>query len=586
MKTHLPPTGEDEAVAPCFRWRYFLLNIFWLLLSGAALSMAAIFLWRQNGRQADDVHMIVAWFAAAAKLALVIPLAECIGQAKWALFNNRRKLTDLDHADAASRNAFGALTWILRFRGGIVINFGAALVIAAVAFEPAMQHLVQYRLVQVDIGGARLAINNDYSPIRGLNRGLIFATPQAVLWGASSSILGQSVQATSSCPTGNCTIPATSTVGICSRCTEITDSLARDCRDLTAASPFCVSKGTCFTTGRMCTYSHSATNATVGNGDTFLDVVAEGQNFENATDGKISISRDILNFTAVFIQPGGEDLPDTGAIFETRFPVAPGHVSAINGKDRAKAYTCALSYCEQRLRSEIIDGQFKEIHSVADDSFERLTIDRTNLDDITDELFDQAVNLTRSAQSTRISVAAIFALSRGFAASLTGTSSKPDSPIPVPGAISEMHRAMYEKLADLSFESIVEDMAFSMTNGIRNDGSTVEGSAWRPKIFVSVNWVWITLPGAVWFFTLLLLLALSITARRAHVAWLGSSQLAVMFYDLEHTVRKDVDGLDAGWRDKHSMRKVGEIFKLRVAPVHGITDGRPKMEMTRMDSPV
>ena len=585
-ESKLSSPGDDEAAAPSFRWRYLLLNLFWLLVSAAALTMVAVYLARQDGRQADDVHTIVAWLAAVAKLALAIPLAECIGQAKWALFNNRRRLTDLDYADAASRNAFGALAWILRFRGGVVVNLGAALVVAAVAFEPAMQHLVRYHLVQVDVGGARLAVNTDYSPSRGFGRGLIFATPQVVLWGAYSAILGQAVQATASCPTGNCTIPAaTSTVGICSKCTDVTDSLSRDCRDLTAASAFCVSRGTCFTTGRMCTYSHSATNATAGNGDTFLDVVASGINFENSTDGKVSISRDVLSLTAVFIQPGDEDLPDTGAVFETRFPVAPGHVSANNGRDRAKAYTCALSYCEQRLRSTIVDGALVEIRSVADDSFEQLTMDRPDLSDITDELFERGINLTRSARSARVSVAAIFALSRGLAASLTGTSAKPASPVPVPGGVSELHRAMYEKLARVPFDGVVADMAFSMTNAIRNDGDTVAGAAWTARRFCAVDWPWMALPAAVWLCTLLLLLALALAARRTHVAWLGTSQLAGTFYDMERTVRKDIDGLDAGWMDKHGMRRVGEKFKLRVAPVHGIADGRSKIEMTMMDSP-
>jgi len=93
-------------------------------------------------------------------------------------------------------------------------------------------------------------------------------------------------------------------------------------------------------------------------------------------------------------------------------------------------------------------------------------------------------------------------------------------------------------------------------------------------------------PGSIWFCTMLFSLAVTLRARQAHAPWLGSSQLAGMFYDLERKVRQDIDGLDAGWRDKDGMREVGEKFMLRVAPVHGINDGKSKIEMTRMDSPV
>lgn len=439
-KPNLPPvsdTASDHNVnyTPTYRWYYFFINLLLLVISAGSITAIALLLFQQQDRELStwqhdiSIHSTIGWLATLGKMCLLIPLAESIGQAKWALFNKgRRKLSDLDLADSASRHAFGALGWILRFRGGFFVHFGAALVIVGVGFEPAMQQLVRYEIASVvdPAGNASLAVNRDYAPVRGLAQGLIYATPQAVLWGANSAILGQAISPAFSCPSGNCTFPAAATLGICSTCGDITASLARSCRDLSEKDPYCLVEGTCFTTGQLCTYSHPGTNITVGGGDTFFRVVADGAKFEPSSAGMVSLSRDVVNLTAVFIQPGEEeDLPDVGSRPNIRLPIAPGHVSAKNGTHRARAFSCALSYCEQRLHSNVIQGVLHEKRSVADDSYEVFTMAATKFQDVDDEFLEKRLNLTRSQSSTQVSVTALYAFSRGFANSLTGNSSKP-----------------------------------------------------------------------------------------------------------------------------------------------------------------
>ncbi|KAF8543666.1 hypothetical protein BDD12DRAFT_801822 [Trichophaea hybrida] len=567
---------------PTYRWRYFLINFLTLLLSAA--SILAIFvllrqhqdlalpLWRQN----VTINTVISYLSALAKLTLVVPLAECIGQAKWRLFSQgRRKLSDLELADGAGRDAFGAIWWILRLRGGVLVHFGAALVIASLAFDPAMQHLVRYDLVSVVDAGASasLAVNSDYSPVRGIDRGLIFATPKAVLAGAYSSVLGAGVRASYSCPSGNCTFPSTATISMCSSCTDITTSLIRDCRGLTSKNPFCVSSDTCYTTGQLCSYRDNITNATVGGeAGVFLDLVAPGVNFKSAGNGNISISRNIINLTALFISPRGEpDLPDTGTIFETRLPNAPGHVSAKTGEHKARAFSCLLSYCEQHVSSTVVAGALHDSSILAPDTFDSLTMRAPDITEITDALFDSKIPLTRS-NSTRVSVAAIFALAQGMTASLTGNSTMPNASTPEP-YISQFHRAMYESLLFIDFPDLITSMASSMGNAIRNEAATTEkGSVWVQKMLLRVDWVWITLPVTVWFGVLLLLVVVTYQARKGHAPWLGTSQLAGVYIELEQETRKDVNERDGSWGDRGGMMKVAEeVRKVRVAPMPGLT---------------
>jgi hypothetical protein len=115
----------DDAERPHYRWRHFFTLLLSLSFSGVTMSTIFLLLrqyqdlpvpvWKQN----ISLNAAVAWLAAVAKLAMLIPLAECIGQAKWRLFSaNRRKLSDLDLVDKAGRDPIGAITWLFRFRGG------------------------------------------------------------------------------------------------------------------------------------------------------------------------------------------------------------------------------------------------------------------------------------------------------------------------------------------------------------------------------------------------------------------------------------------------------------------------------------
>lgn len=96
-----------------------------LIISGLVLATLVLLLLAYDGEQkpqweqAITLNSVLSWLGVAAKFALTVLVAECIGQAKWILFGSeRRKLSDMDLIDGASRDAFGALAWIIRFRGG------------------------------------------------------------------------------------------------------------------------------------------------------------------------------------------------------------------------------------------------------------------------------------------------------------------------------------------------------------------------------------------------------------------------------------------------------------------------------------
>jgi hypothetical protein len=129
---NLPPVKDEDSASTSdtppknpYRWRYLLTHLFLLSLAAALLTLLVLLLYRYENTPVPlwasiiTLNTAIAWLSAAAKLLIGITIAEIVGQAKWNLFKgSRRKLSDLDIADAASRNPLAALGWIVRFRSG------------------------------------------------------------------------------------------------------------------------------------------------------------------------------------------------------------------------------------------------------------------------------------------------------------------------------------------------------------------------------------------------------------------------------------------------------------------------------------
>ena len=63
----------------------------------------------------------VALFVSLAKLALLVPIVEGMGQLRWLWFSGRaRKLSDFEAYEQAYRGTFGALKLLVTLKGGYV----------------------------------------------------------------------------------------------------------------------------------------------------------------------------------------------------------------------------------------------------------------------------------------------------------------------------------------------------------------------------------------------------------------------------------------------------------------------------------
>ncbi|KAI5815283.1 hypothetical protein BZA77DRAFT_316143 [Pyronema omphalodes] len=594
-KPNLPPMTSTPPSLPTYRLRYFLTNLTSLLISASCLVIIATTLNFYTNSELPTwgegiaIHSYTAWLSVLAKLALIIPLAECISQAKFRLFTQgRRKLSDLDLADAASRDSLGALGWLFRFRSGFLLHFGAALMVVSLAWDPAMQHLIRPTMSSIPDRNATasLAVNQDYAPQRGLDRGLVLTTPKAMAAGIQATVLGQSITPGYYCPSGNCTYPPVSTVGICTTCEDITDSLIRSCKDLSQKDPYCFpGSDVCYTTGQLCSYRSTSGVIIGGANGIFLNFAATGADFVNMGNGNMQLNRDIVNLTALYIDPrGAADPPDNGTFAASPIPMAPGHVK--NGVHKARGYQCKISYCQQQVQSFVIGGQLKEILQPATDHVENFMTKTPvfNSPDLPENLLQQRFNLTKGDNSTRVSLTALYALSKGLSVSLSGNTTYAGIRDNAP-AMSDFHRAFYEGMVATSFTTMMSDITSSVTSAIRNEmASSAIGTVWIQRCLLRIKWEWIILPCVIWVGVLIMLLTTTFRARKEHAPWLGTSQLATVYIDLEREVRVDVDRRDASWGDKGMMRSVAESQRVRIAPAHA-ADGCARLEFTRLGAP-
>lgn len=96
------------------------------------------------------LNTIIAILGTAAKVALLYPVAECVGQLKWIWFSQQhRALRDMATFDRASRGIWGGFELLWATRLTSIAPLGGLVLLFAVAFDPITQQLISYKVVGV-----------------------------------------------------------------------------------------------------------------------------------------------------------------------------------------------------------------------------------------------------------------------------------------------------------------------------------------------------------------------------------------------------------------------------------------------------
>ncbi|TLD16242.1 uncharacterized protein PgNI_00566 [Pyricularia grisea] len=189
-----------------------------------------------------NINTVVALIATLMRAALVYVIVQVLGQVQWCWFSSPKPLYDLHHFDQGGQSLIGSwdlfihmLRTGLRSFGGIAAITAATILATSFAITPFVQQTVRTISCETPLAteaaimpiaryvpwpnGRPKAVNkvgvnypNEISP----------AFRNAIISSLSSPSL--EIQAVRpSCPTGNCTFPPYSTMGLCSVCTDVSD---------------------------------------------------------------------------------------------------------------------------------------------------------------------------------------------------------------------------------------------------------------------------------------------------------------------------------------------------------------------------
>jgi hypothetical protein len=300
------------------------------------------------------------------------------------------------------------------------------------------------------------------------------------------------------CATGNCTFTPYQSLGFCSRCSNITDSLKL--------------KKTPMSIPSMYKYNYTLSNGfyfhTASNENSMINTTTNKQ-FLDLDTKDLAV---ILNFTSISSSGYG----------------VPPQVSATE---------CALYYCVDTYKATVNGGKFTETttsnvgmsnYSSEYDAFGK-----------TIEITPQTcyVNGTRrentySDECTyKINYYSRLSMSNSISPLLQGQGSRPISNRPEWS--SDTIEALYGLYGNYTeINSVFESLASSLTTHARSKvcDYTKRGTAWTMQSYVQVRWLWMILPIALVVLSLVFLGITVFHTRRQYI-W-KSSPLALLFSDL------------------------------------------------------
>jgi hypothetical protein len=89
-------------------------------------------------------NSLIAVFSTITKSALLVAIAESIGQLKWGYFDRARNIRHMQNFDEASRGPWGAFAFLWRTRGtSVLAAFGSAITVLMLGFEPFTQQIIE-----------------------------------------------------------------------------------------------------------------------------------------------------------------------------------------------------------------------------------------------------------------------------------------------------------------------------------------------------------------------------------------------------------------------------------------------------------
>ncbi|KAF1911041.1 hypothetical protein BDU57DRAFT_560607 [Ampelomyces quisqualis] len=535
----------------------------------------------------DKTHLTLnAYISILSKMAgaaLILPVSEALGQLKWSWFQqNSKQMWDFEIFDNASRGPWGSFLLLIRTKGKVLAALGAMITLCMMALDPFFQQVVDFpdRWALQD-APSKIPTIVRYEPSIGkvLREGVEVAVNDPDLFlvldkfsygnGTQPVLFGNGTRPDIplSCPTSNCTWPTYETLGVCSKCADVSHLL----------EPACISNNRVDWTadlkggfGAEATYPNSTVCGYFLNATSSNPVLMSGYlvNSNTSDVGEALLMR-ILPLTSMFEK---EPLYGDGSINfkHWRNPIADvvivsavdGSASSVYKKEKPVAQECVLSWCVQAIQSSYDWGTYHEdvietIVNTTSGPFPWLAIPfQTELENGTDIVYSQDITISldesydkRNISGYGTSNVTASAIIQGFVdifPAFTTSAGKDAQPVMryktwSEGAAWNRQLDFNPWLAPNNVSRHMERLATAMTNVVRSsaDRIMVSGEAFSRETYVSVRYEWLTLPIGL-LITGFIFLAATVFKSAHEVEQVGvfkNSAILTLLYGLPDEVR-------------------------------------------------
>lgn len=169
-------------------------------------------------------NALLAIFSTLSKSAVLLVLAECLGQLKWIYFQRRaHRLDEFGVFDEASRGPLGAVKFLFRLRWrAAASSIGCLLTLSTLAMEPFTQQILSYRVrsVPTPSSDSPMRITQSYLP-PSYNWNILDTLYQSFYSQRTDYV----------CNDEECSWHNFTTLAICNTCTDVSTSLKKTCNE-------------------------------------------------------------------------------------------------------------------------------------------------------------------------------------------------------------------------------------------------------------------------------------------------------------------------------------------------------------------
>ncbi|KAK1722544.1 uncharacterized protein BDZ83DRAFT_582761 [Colletotrichum acutatum] len=560
-KSHL--SHKESGLAPSVpkqSWstslKGWLPELIWSIISIASVAALAGVLSRFDGQRLPEwplgltLNTLIAFLATLARAAFVIPVSESLSQLKWLWYRKERPLKDFQDFDSASRGPWGSIQLLKTTKGWSPSLIATIVMITAIFTSTLTQSAVTYpvRLARVD-GDATVprstsyffSTSNTFSSLQQENY-----VQQSIFEGISYGHTQEFPLSPARCPTSECQWETYSSLSICAKFWNVTDSLNVTIRETPTGSP------------RVKAALPNGISADLS-GNYFGLVNLRGTSKPIASD--VNPEAALFNFTVIYSLREGNDAA-VGATEAVLYLCAKTYNLSFTGNMESRKVVKITSEVEQgsiTFPSGQVRDDLPAIRDPLNPDGKNFPYGGTGFGAMRDSLIN-ALNGSYSDLSNVPSALGL-APARYLAALQYGAKTleaQGRANVSREVVINEAVANITNNVArSLSNRNRVDEMADQITHSITNDTTIAKGQALASETFVQVRWPWLAFISCQAVLSIMLLALAIIQTKAAEIGVVKSSTLQAMVA----INSKDKQALEIGLAQGHHQEEVNDVVR-------------------------